>query len=106
NMPVVQSSHQTSNDLSVSMNNMQTSRSIIIPQQNLSNQYPVRFNQELLHNFGINIPTSRQAEAKEASLSPSISTSLVPLPTSLSNNLGINNIHHMNQPSITPTIIG
>lgn len=88
---MVQSPHPPSNDLSTSRN--------IIQQQTPSNQYPVRFNQELLQNFGINIPPPRQSETQ-------LSTSLIPIPSSLSNNLTMNNIHHMNQPSITPTIIG
>ncbi|CAF3886677.1 unnamed protein product [Rotaria sp. Silwood2] len=106
------SSHQTSDDLSISTNSLSNSNNNIaisrniIQQQNPSSQHPVRFNQELLHNFGINIPTSRQPETREHSLSPSISSSLIPIPSSLSNTLGINNIQHMNHPSITPTMIG
>ncbi|CAF0790054.1 unnamed protein product [Rotaria sordida] len=110
NLTVAPSIHQTSDDLSISTNslsnnnnnnNISISRNII-QQQNSSNQHSVRFNQELLHNFGINIPTSRQSEIREHSLS----SSLIPLPSSLSNNLGINNLQHMNQASVTPTMIG
>jgi hypothetical protein len=53
----------------------QTSNNISIPTN------PMRFNQEM-----------------------SNSTSLIPLPSPLPTNLGIN--HHLNQPSITPTMIG
>ncbi|CAF3790913.1 unnamed protein product [Rotaria sp. Silwood1] len=105
NLTVGSSTHQTSDNLS-NNNNNNISISRNIQQQNSSNQHPVRFNQELLHNFGINIPTSRQSEIREHSLSSSISSSLIPIPSSLSNNLGINNIQHMNQASIIPTMIG
>ncbi len=111
-MNVVSLPHQTSDDLSKSANvipnNNNTSMSrTIIQQPSSSNPHPVRFNQELLHNFGINMPTSRQPDGRELPISSSsISTSLIPLPSSLSNNLGINNIHHVNQASITPTRIG
>ncbi len=90
NLTVVQSPHQTSDDLSLST----TSRNII--------PHSVRFNQELLNNFNINIPISRQTELPS---SPNSTTSLIPLPSPLTNNLGVN-IHHMNQASITPTMIG
>lgn len=59
-------------------------------------QHPVRFNQELLDNFGITIPITKQSGITE----------LIPLPSPLTNNLGVN-IHSINnQPSLTPTIIG
>ncbi len=64
-----------------------------------TSQHPVRFNQELLDNFGITIPISKQTEFQST-------TSLIPLPSPLSNNLGVN-IHSINnQPSLTPTMIG
>lgn len=71
----------------------------------------VRFNQDLLNNYGINVPVARQSSqpgTNETPQSPPNSTSitsLIPLPSPLPNNLGVN-IHHMNQASITPTILG
>lgn len=79
-------------------------------QQMQSIQHHVRFNQDLLHNYGINVPMTRQPsqpgtnEPQSPSNPPSV-TSLIPLPSPLPNNLGVN-MHHMNQASITPTIIG
>jgi hypothetical protein len=68
---------------------------------NLIAQHPVRFNQELLDNFGISVPLSKQAGTADHQST----TSLIPIPSPLSNNLGIN-LHSMNQPSLTPTMIG
>ncbi|CAF1000074.1 unnamed protein product [Adineta ricciae] len=79
------------------------------PANNISNSrahtsHPVRFNQELLNNFNINVPITRQPDHMSSSNSIS-TTSLIPLPTPIPNNLGVN-MHHMNQASITPTMIG
>jgi hypothetical protein len=80
-------------------------------QQTQSVQHHVRFNQDLLNNYGINVPMTRQTSQpglNEPPPSPSKSTSvtsLIPLPSPLPNNLGVN-MHHMNQASITPTILG
>ncbi|CAF1248982.1 unnamed protein product [Adineta steineri] len=87
--------HQVSDNLSLSTNNMSTSHNIM--------PHSVRFNQELLNTFNINIPISRQTEP--SSPNPTSITSLIPLPSPLSNNLGVN-IHQSNQASLTPTIIG
>ena len=72
----------------------------------------VRFNQDLLNNYGINVPMTRQTSQPGTNEAPPPSpssstpvTSLIPLPSPLPNNLGVN-IHHMNQASITPTILG
>ena len=81
------------------------------PPPNQSVQNHVRFNQDLLHNYGINVPMARQTsqtgsnEPPQSPSNPSSVTSLIPLPVPLSNNLGVN-MHHINQPSITPTILG
>ena len=71
---------------------------------NVHSQHPVRFNQELLDNFGISIPLTKQPITHEQQQHQS-TTNLIPIPTPLSNNLGIN-MHSINQPSLTPTIIG
>jgi hypothetical protein len=68
---------------------------------NIIPQHPVRFNHELLDNFGITIPLSKQSITPDHQST----TSLIPLPSPLPNNLGINH-HPINQPSLTPTMIG
>ncbi len=109
---------QTSNN--GTLTNISTARNIVPqqqqqqqppPQQTQSVQHHVRFNQDLLHNYGINVPMTRQTsqpgtiEPPQSPSNPPSVTSLIPLPSPLPNNLGVN-MHHMNQPSITPTIIG
>ncbi|UJR10319.1 hypothetical protein I4U23_014525 [Adineta vaga] len=79
-----------------SSNNISNSRNLT--------SHPVRFNQELLNNFNINVPITRQAEHMPSGNSLS-TTSLIPLPSPIPSNLGVN-MHHMNQASITPTMIG
>ena len=93
------------------LTNLSTARNII-PQQTQSIQNHVRFNQDLLNNYGISVSMTRQPSQsgtnEPTTLSPSNSpsvTSLIPLPSPLTNNLGVN-VHHMNQASITPTILG
>jgi hypothetical protein len=103
------------------LTNISTARNIIPQQQQQqqqqqtqqiqSVQHHVRFNQDLLHNYGINVPMTRQSsqpgtnEPPQSPSNPPPVTSLIPLPAPLPNNLGVN-MHHMNQPSITPTILG
>ncbi|CAF3505803.1 unnamed protein product [Adineta steineri] len=99
------------------LTNLSTARNIVPQpqpsqqQQNQSVQHQVRFNQDLLLNYGINVPMTRQSSqpgTNETPQSPPNSTSitsLIPLPSPLPNNLGVN-MHHMNQASITPTILG
>ena len=96
------------------LTNISTARNIVpqqLPQQTQSVQHHVRFNQDLLNNYGINVPMTRQSSqpgTNETPQSPPNSTSitsLIPLPSPLPNNLGVN-MHHMNQASITPTILG
>ena len=74
-----------------------------------SSQHHVRFNQDLLNNYGINLPMARQSSQPGTNEipppSPTSVTSLIPLPSPLPNNLGVN-MHHINQASITPTILG
>lgn len=71
---------------------------------NIHSQHPVRFNQELLDNFGISNPLSKPPPPSTA-MERQSTTNLIPIPTPLSNNLGLN-IHSMNQPSLTPTMLG
>ena len=99
------------------MTNISTARNIVPQPQQQQQQQPqsvqhhVRFNQDLLHNYGINVPMTRQTsqpgpnEPPQSPSNPPSVTSLIPLPSPLPNNLGVN-MHHMNQASITPTIIG
>ena len=99
------------------MTNITTARNIVpqlSPQQQQqmqSVQHHVRFNQDLLHNYGINVPMTRQPsqpgtnEPPQSPSNPPSVTSLIPLPSPLPNTLGVN-MHHMNQASITPAIIG
>jgi hypothetical protein len=98
------------------LTNISTARNIVPQQQQQqqqaqSVQHHVRFNQDLLHNYGINVPMTRQTsqpgtiETPQSPSNPPPVTSLIPLPSPLPNNLGVN-MHHMNQPSITPTILG
>ncbi len=54
-----------------------------------------------MDNFGISIPLPKQTGTTDLQST----TSLIPLPSTLSNNLGVN-LHSMNQPSLTPTMIG
>ncbi|CAF1210250.1 unnamed protein product [Rotaria sordida] len=104
-------STQTSNN--GTLTNISMARNIVPQQQTQSSQHHVRFNQDLLNNYGINVPMTRQtsqpgtnetSSTSSPSNSPSV-TSLIPLPSPLPNNLGVN-MHHMNQASITPTILG
>ena len=102
------------------MTNISTARNIVPQQQQQqiqqvqqtqSVQHHVRFNQDLLNNYGINVPMARQTsqpglnEPPQSPSKPTSVTSLIPLPSPLPNNLGVN-MHHMNQASITPTILG
>jgi hypothetical protein len=97
------------------LTNISTARNIVPqqqqPQQIQPVQHHVRFNQDLLNNYGINVPMTRQSsqpginETSQSSPNSTSITSLIPLPSPLPNNLGVN-MHHMNQASITPTILG